>query len=50
RHWGGYRLTPSRWEFWQGRRNRLHDRFEYARVATPAAAGGPGWEIRRLQP
>jgi len=49
-HWGGYRLTPSRWEFWQGRGNRLHDRFEYARVATPAAAGGPGWEIRRLQP
>lgn len=49
-HWGGYRLTPSRWEFWQGRRNRLHDRFEYARVATPAAAGGSGWEIRRLQP
>ena len=44
-HWGGYRVTPARWEFWQGGEHRLHDRFEYLR-ATPE---GP-WETRRLQP
>lgn len=41
--WGGYLLTPERWEFWQGRPNRLHDRFEY----LPHEGG---WAIRRLQP
>jgi len=41
--WGGYRLEPARFEFWQGRPNRMHDRIEYA----PA---GRQWEIRRLQP
>ena len=41
--WGGYLLTPERWEFWQGRQNRLHDRFEYL-------PNGAAWEIRRLQP
>jgi len=44
-HWGGYRVTPAQWEFWQGGEHRLHDRFEYLRTAPT----GP-WEIRRLQP
>jgi pyridoxamine 5'-phosphate oxidase len=44
-HWGGYRVTPAHWEFWQGGEHRLHDRFEYLR-ATPNGS----WETRRLQP
>jgi pyridoxamine 5'-phosphate oxidase len=42
-YWGGYRLIPERIEFWQGRVNRLHDRFVYTRTAT-------GWMIERLAP
>jgi pyridoxamine 5'-phosphate oxidase len=42
--WGGYRVTPETFEFWQGRPNRMHDRFRYAR--QPAGA----WEINRLMP
>lgn len=42
--WGGYLLTPRRWEFWNGRPDRLHDRFEYA----PDGEGG--WVITRLWP
>ena len=41
--WGGYRLEPRAWEFWQHRPNRLHDRFRYER------ADG-GWEAERLGP
>ncbi len=47
-HWGGYRLVPDELEFWQGRRNRLHDRFRYRR-ADPIEAGR-AWVIERLAP
>ncbi|HYN52391.1 MAG TPA: pyridoxamine 5'-phosphate oxidase [Thermoleophilaceae bacterium] len=43
--WGGYRLAPEAWEFWQHRRDRLHDRFRY----LPAESGG-SWLIERLGP
>jgi pyridoxamine 5'-phosphate oxidase len=42
-HWGGYRLTPERWEFWQGRKSRLHDRLVYQ-------LEGGQWVRRRLAP
>ncbi|QXL84939.1 pyridoxamine 5'-phosphate oxidase [Comamonas sp. NLF-1-9] len=42
-HWGGYRLQPDRWEFWQGRRSRLHDRLRYR-------LGPQGWLLERLAP
>jgi pyridoxamine 5'-phosphate oxidase len=42
--WGGYRLKPERFEFWQHRASRMHDRLVY----TPDAAGG--WRIERLGP
>lgn len=41
--WGGYRLEVQEWEFWQGRPNRMHDRFRYTRR-------GEGWDIERLMP
>ena len=41
--WGGFRVTPREFEFWQGRSDRLHDRFLYSR-------SGDGWEIERLSP
>ena len=44
--WGGYRIVPSRFEFWQGGRDRLHDRFEY----VPAEENKDKWDIHRLAP
>ena len=45
-HWGGYRLLPDRWEFWQGRRSRLHDRLRYRRSEDDTAP----WLRERLAP
>jgi pyridoxamine 5'-phosphate oxidase len=42
-HWGGYRLVPDAWQFWQGRKSRLHDRLRY-RLADGA------WVRERLAP
>lgn len=43
-HWGGFRLVPRTWEFWQGREGRLHDRYRY--YQDP-----PGtWKVERLHP
>lgn len=43
-HWGGYRLLPERWEFWQGRKSRLHDRLSYKLQADGS------WLKERLAP
>jgi pyridoxamine 5'-phosphate oxidase len=43
-HWGGYRLKPDTWEFWQGRRSRLHDRLRYRLDASGL------WVRERLAP
>ncbi|WP_128112469.1 pyridoxamine 5'-phosphate oxidase [Polynucleobacter necessarius] len=42
-HWGGYRLRPTKIEFWQGRPSRLHDRIHYK-------IDGSTWQINRLAP
>jgi pyridoxamine 5'-phosphate oxidase len=42
-HWGGLRLVPDRWEFWQGRKSRLHDRLRYRLEGT-------NWVRERLAP
>ncbi len=41
--WGGYKVQAEEYEFWQGRKNRLHDRFQYL-------PEGEGWKIERLAP
>ena len=46
-HWGGYLVRPLTVEFWQGRRNRMHDRLRYRRSD---AAPGADWVIERLAP
>ncbi len=43
-HWGGYRLKPEQWQFWQGRKSRLHDRIRYSPMP------GGGWLKNRLAP
>ncbi|HET8693575.1 MAG TPA: pyridoxamine 5'-phosphate oxidase [Aquabacterium sp.] len=43
-HWGGYRLIPQHWEFWQGRPSRLHDRLVFDRQADGS------WALSRLAP
>jgi pyridoxamine 5'-phosphate oxidase len=43
-HWGGYRLIPDHWEFWQGRPSRLHDRLVFNQSADGA------WQLQRLAP
>jgi pyridoxamine 5'-phosphate oxidase len=43
-HWGGYRLVPEQWEFWQGRKSRLHDRLRYRQSAEGV------WIRERLAP
>ncbi|MBT0571317.1 pyridoxamine 5'-phosphate oxidase [Curvibacter sp. CHRR-16] len=46
-HWGGYRLVPDRWEFWQGRKSRLHDRLRYELQGSGEASQ---WTRQRLAP
>lgn len=43
KNWGGYKLIPNKFEFWQGRQDRLHDRICYEKSRS-------GWKIYRLQP
>jgi len=47
-HWGGYRLVPDHWEFWQGRKSRLHDRLRYTHQGN--AGQDAGWLRERLAP
>jgi pyridoxamine 5'-phosphate oxidase len=48
-HWGGYRLKPDNWQFWQGRKSRLHDRLRYS-LPSASKAADPLWVRERLAP
>ena len=48
-YWGGYRIVPTRIEFWKGRSNRMHDRIVFHRILSESGELGT-WEIQRLQP
>jgi len=48
-HWGGYRLKPEAWEFWQGRKSRLHDRLRYS-LQPSSNKGESLWIRERLAP
>jgi pyridoxamine 5'-phosphate oxidase len=48
-YWGGYRVVPTRIEFWKGRSNRMHDRIVFERSIAPGQTPGE-WHIGRLQP
>jgi len=47
-YWGGYRIIPTRIEFWKGRSNRMHDRIEYVRSIEDGSF--TAWQVQRLQP
>ena len=50
-HWGGYRLQADRWEFWQGRKSRLHDRLQYRlQSRSHDRPDGCNWLRERLAP
>jgi pyridoxamine 5'-phosphate oxidase len=49
-NWGGWRLAPFEWEFWQGRPSRLHDRLRYRRLGTTLGDAPARWHIDRLAP
>jgi len=48
-NWGGYRIRPWRFEFWQGGANRLHDRFAFT-LREGQSAGASAWHVERLSP
>ena len=52
-HWGGYVVVPESLEFWQGRRDRMHDRWRYVRddrAPDTLSPGGGSWRTERLAP